>query len=404
MRIVLVNAHWNNRGDEAALYALIDGIWKFDSKIRIDIIFKETKTVTQFLYEGRIRYITTRFRPQEDEVKSAIAFPESCKNADMKREMEFLRNADMVIYAPGGSVISDRFWWTKQLEYLFPVIYAQSCGIKTFFAAPSIGPFTEKHRYRNEILCKVNAICLRENIGKSELIRSVGESELSNCMVGNDLVFLGNVNMEENNNIFREDRGLVEYCKKYEKVAAITITDLSWNVEFAKNEILRKRIEDSFKQFIHWLEEKGIGMILIPQLFGEQNDRDYLIKYEEVCTNVFVLSEKYDHSFQQYLISKCYAVVGLRYHSNIFAAKMEVPMIPIIYEQKIRGFCQDSDIYEWGIEIDQLSDKILKVKFMELEKDYRYRKKKLFEKNKEWLKKSQRTMEALNELIKNSVG
>lgn len=28
MRIVIVNAHWNNRGDEAALLALLDGMRK----------------------------------------------------------------------------------------------------------------------------------------------------------------------------------------------------------------------------------------------------------------------------------------------------------------------------------------------------------------------------------------
>ena len=318
MRIVLVNAHWNNRGDEAAIYALIDCIYKLDEKIKIDIIFKEAKRIAQFSYEEKINYITTRFRPEENEVKSAVAFPENCENDDMKREMEFLNGADIVIYAPGGSVISDRFWWKKQLEYLFPIAYAQSCGMRTFFAAPSIGPFSESHTFRDDILCKADTICLRENIAKSELTASIGKFKFPNCVVGNDLAFLGGVDTEQNDIIFSKDKALSEYCMKYKKIAGITITDLSWNIEFIDNEDLRRKIKNSFVQFLSWLGQNGVGVILIPQLFGEQNDSNYLMGYQEICPDVFILDDNYDSSFQQYLISKCYAVVGFRYHSNIF--------------------------------------------------------------------------------------
>lgn len=400
MRLVLVNAHWNNRGDEAALYALIEQVYKIDPTIKIDIIFKETPSITQFLYEGRINYIITRFRPEEEAVKSIIAFPESCNNADMLCEMDFLRGADIVIYAPGGGVISDSFWWTKQLEYLFPIAYAQSCGIKTIFAAPSIGPFYEEHSYRNKILCKVDKICLREGLGGSELISSTGGTESANYVLGNDLAFLGTVDMEKNKKIFKTDLMLMDQFKKYEKIVGMTITDLSWNVAYIGDEAIRQIIENSFKKFICWLGEKNIGVIIIPQLFGEQNDKAYLVRYQEAYSNVYILDQKYDSEFQQYLISKCYSVVGLRYHSNIFAAKMGIPMIPVIYEQKMRGFCMDSGIYEWAVEIQELSPDILINKFKNLEEEYACRKRLLSVKYTEWIMRSEQTIKYLSEMIR----
>lgn len=57
--------------------------------------------------------------------------------------------------------------------------------------------------------------------------------------------------------------------------------------------------------------------------------------------NYFVIcsdDEKYDTYFQQYVIGCMYAVIGMRYHSNIFSAKMGTPFISISYEQKMQGF------------------------------------------------------------------
>ena len=61
--------------------------------------------------------------------------------------------------------------------------------------------------------------------------------------------------------------------------------------------------------------------------FDEEN-------YFVICSD----DEKYDTYFQQYVIGCMYAVIGMRYHSNIFSAKMGTPFISISYEQKMQGF------------------------------------------------------------------
>lgn len=44
-KITIVNAHWSNRGDEAALRPIINSILKYDPNITITVIFKDRKEV-----------------------------------------------------------------------------------------------------------------------------------------------------------------------------------------------------------------------------------------------------------------------------------------------------------------------------------------------------------------------
>ena len=54
-----------------------------------------------------------------------------------------------------GRLSGDRFWWKKQLEYLFPVAYAQS-GYSGCICRTVDGPFRFKRDYRTEILSQVD--------------------------------------------------------------------------------------------------------------------------------------------------------------------------------------------------------------------------------------------------------
>jgi colanic acid/amylovoran biosynthesis protein len=60
----------------------------------------------------------------------------------------------------------------------------------------------------------------------------------------------------------------------------------------------------------------------------------------------------------------------MRYHSNIFSAKMGVPFISISYEQKMQGFMTKAELNEYCIKISELSFSLLKVKFKTLENNY----------------------------------
>lgn len=392
-KILLVNAHWNNRGDEAALLALLDILLEMDAVADITIIFKETKEIPRLPYGKRVSYIITRFLPVEEEVRRALETGSS-ENADMLKEIKAVSESDMVIYAPGGAVISDCFWWEKQLEYMFPIAYAHILGIKTVFAAPSVGPFNTEHPFRNELLRRLDCLCLRESLGLDAVHKTVGE--LENEMLSCDLAFLGKIDVTKAQNEYETYKELRAFMDRYGKVVGLTATDLSWNVGYLDKEELRTRIAESFEDFIKWLGRKGVGVLLIPQLFGEQNDENYLKGY--LFNNCFLLDDKYDSNFQQYIIGELYAVVGLRYHSNIFAAKMGTPFIPVVYEQKMEGFLKDSHMHDIGIGVDDISSGLLIEKYSVIEKDYAERKGILHDKALSWIDKANRTVKKIKEL------
>ncbi|MFQ9933217.1 MAG: polysaccharide pyruvyl transferase family protein [Lachnospiraceae bacterium] len=392
--VLIVNAHWNNRGDEAALRAIIDSLLRNVPDIHITIIFKDRGDIKQFPYEGDVSYITVRFLPRYFNILMGLYSRGVLGGKEIRKTARCIDRADVVIYSPGGAVISDRFWWRKQLEYLFPIAYAEKNNIPVFFAAPSMGPFKQGRRFRNHVLESVEAICVREEISKKQLeIQGISK----NVIVTIDSAFLNDINMEENEKKYNGLDSLKRFFKQYEKVIGITMTDLAWHVEYGKNQEIKEKIKIAFEKYVKWHENKNIGILLIPQLFGNQNDKEYLENF--IGSNTYVLSDDLDAYFQQYIISKVYFVVGMRYHSNIFSAKMGVPFISIVYEEKMRGFIDFAEWSDLSINVKDLSFENLIQKSNKLEQNYDFYKRLLSEKGKECKRLAQKTESKMLEIV-----
>ena len=242
-------------------------------------------------------------------------------------------------------------------------------------------------------------MCLRESIGLRAIRAFTGD--LGNITLSCDLAFLSEVDRESADKILQSDADLTAFLRRFEKIVGITVTDLSWNVGFLGDKSVKRTIEDSFSTFIEWLDTQDIGVVLIPQLFGGQNDRDYLSRF--IRDNCLLLSDRYNCNFQQYLISRLYAVVGVRYHCNIFAAKMGIPMIPIVYEQKMKGFLQDSKLESWGIDVYDISGEKIILYFKTLCSEYITRKEYLQKHAKVWKKKARNTIDAIVQIARDQI-
>jgi len=391
----LVNAHWNNRGDEAALRAIIDGILENTENVHITIIFKDKGNIVQFPYKEQVDYVTARYLPEYMQMRLAI-FSQGKIGCDleMRKVINTIEHADLVVYAPGGAVVSDRFWWKKQLEYLFPIAYAQKKHIPVFFAAPSIGPFSKTYKYRNRVLKRVDAICVRESISYQELKK---EGLEKNVTVTIDSAFLNDISKTQMEKEMKNETALCAFLNNYQKVIGVTITDFAWHVEYGKDNKLKGQIKRTFQEFIQLLGKRRIGVVLIPQLFGNQNDKKYLQEFE--WENTYLLGDDKDAYFQQYMISKLYGVIGMRYHSNIFAAKMGVPFIPIVYEEKMRGFVEYAGWENLAIALENLSVEELCRQYEYMETNYTDLCKIVWNERTKWKKQAQRTLNDLLQLL-----
>ncbi len=387
--ITLVNAHWNNRGDEAAHLAFIEKLQQIFPESKITILIKDGKSVEQFPELRNVTSYAAKFKVKIWEIwVSVLTRGFFTFNKELKKTVLALKNSDLIIYPPGGSVINDRFFWWKQMEYLTPFLCAKIYKIPMFVAAPSIGPFPKKNTIRKWLLKTPKVICVREDISRKYLA-DIGIKD--NVYVAMDLAFLNTIDEKMNEEKLQKHSELNNFLITNKKVVGITISDFTWHVKYGKDEKLMQRIEESFHQVIENLEKKGYSILFIPQLFGNQNDTEYLSRFK--TQNSFFIDENYNTFFQQYIISKLYAVIGLRYHSNIFAAKMGTPFVSVVYEEKMEGFLKLAELTEYSLPLSEISASKILEKFLLLEINYQQIKLHLKVKNKNWKKIAAKTIE-----------
>jgi colanic acid/amylovoran biosynthesis protein len=393
--IAIVNAHWSNRGDEAALLAVVAGVQKNYPGAHITILFKDDRPVRQFPEIDGVDCDIAKFNAKIWDIwLSTLTKGVLGVNEKLKYMVKTLAHSDLITYAPGGSVINSRFFWRKQMEYLVPFICAKFYRIPLMIAAPSIGPFdpSKPNRVLKWLLKVPEVFVVREEISRRYL-EEIGITE--NVVTTIDSAFYDGIKEEENQEKLDAYPELKAYLERYDKVVGITITDFAWHVTYGKDAALSQRINSAFGAFIEKLQNEGYGILFIPQLFGNQNDSKYMDRF--MTEQTFMLKDTYDTYFQQFVISKLYAVEGMRYHSNIFSAKVGTPFIPVVYEEKMEGFIARAGLDDYAIALNDLTFEALEAKFERLNAHYD-EVKRLFETQlPRWRSEASKTMELLGE-------
>ena len=397
MNIVIPNAHWNNRGDEAAHRALWGELRKLHPESSVKVLIKDRKSVEQFPDITGFSAEALQFKAPVWEIwVAALSRGILGFNSALKRSVRLLASADLIIYPPGGAVISDRFYWSKQMEYLLPFLCARLYGIPMAVASPSMGPFEDRpvRRVRKWLLETPRAFCVREDISR-QYLASIGVKE--HVTVSMDLAFLDDVDAKVQEALLEKYTELRDFLSSHDKVVGITISDFKWHVRLGKDPELSERVRVAFIEFIKWLTARGYGVLLIPQLFGNQNDIDYLGTFSSL--NLFVMDENYDTYFQQFVIGKLHSVVGMRYHSNIFAAKMGTPFIAIPYEEKMQGFLELAGLTDFAVPLADVSEERLCLAFNSLMEQYSAIKQSLLNQREDWRARAARTVAEFQKAI-----
>lgn len=407
MNILVFAANWYNRGDESAIRAMIDELRNkyplsnikihFGSMSVSNIPYTDIDIIPRFgnvqrryiikrlLYkisvstQGKINLMpTTRVTSKEDNRKALDSFVAAVKWCDL------------AIYAPGGPNIGDIY---RAYSLLDCIDIIQKNGKPYVFFAPSMGPFKQYKGKIAKLLKKADVVCFRENISADYVKQLIPELKVHVTL---DSAFQHEIDNELYSKQLEEYKELKEFLKKYDRIVGITITDLQWHSKYSTEQI-KNNIRICFDEFIEYLKSKKYGVLFIPQLFGKYNDKEYMSQFAK--NNCFVVDDQHDCYFQQYIISKLYAVVGMRYHSNIFSAKMAVPFVSVAYEQKMKGFTEKVGLKDYCFPIEALSTDMLKTYFNRLEKNYVTYKNRLIDIHSKCQKESYKTTQYVIDLI-----
>lgn len=367
MKILIINCHTDNRGDEAAIHALIDELNILYKDLNITLALRGAGTPYPNMPQN-VKMIH-QFMPISKKSKLAHKMAKITKgrfilSSNEKNLIEEIRTANFILHAPGGPSIGDTYY-EDEPTYLEIYDLIRIMNKPYMFYAPSMGPFnrTDRNKWRRVVISNAEAVVLRDPISAEYVRNLLPKKKIYQTL---DSAFQHDIDVEENGKKLEEYIELYEFLKNHKKCVGVTITDLLWHPIHSKDKKVIQNIHDSFTALLDKLVCDGYGIIFIPQLYGKGNDYDLMKKYALDEKNYFVIldnNDKYDTYFQQYVIGQLYAVIGMRYHSNIFSAKMGTPFISISYEQKMQGFMEKMDLCQYCLQFSDLSADNLKEKF-----------------------------------------
>ena len=400
MKIFIINAHWYNRGDEAALRAMVDELVLTypNAEIKIHMI----GSGEFFPYKGKVS-LTSGLCPAGGRIKWIDFWTRYITGGRLgfrKESLDFyneIKASDIVLHGPGGPAIGD-IYIANEFEYLARYLLVQRARKPYAFFAPSMGPFKKKKNnfYRRKILEGASLITVREPISAKYL----KEYGIKNPVyVTMDSAFQHPIDEEKYSKQFADDLELTRFISRFDKVVGITITDLMWNPKYKGNDDIKENIISTFKAVVYELTNRGYGVLFIPQLFGICNDADFMGSFANKECYVLPVTQKNDCYYQQFVIGKMYAVIGMRYHSNIFAAKMGTPFISVSYEQKMSGFMKIAELDKYCIDINDLSEKSVMETFDNLCEHYNEYKQDLQSRKSIWQRKAHETTDKVIDII-----
>ncbi len=284
-----------NSGDEALLKSIVDNLRRLDPDIKITAL------------SGDARH--TREAYGIDTVDRFAPFA----------VLRAMRRSKMLI-SGGGSLIQDATSTKSLLYYLAIIAAAKLMGLKVMLYANGMGPISDKNVSKvTRVLNRVDLITLRENISMSEIERC--KVTRPRVEVTADPAYLLEPCPRE------RAMELLKECGAGPKPVAISVRE--WKTA-------GQSFEESVAAAADMLARKGYT----PLFFPMQLSRDLPVSRgirEKMTERSAIIDREITVAEMLGVIRECGAVVGMRLHSLIFASAVNVPMLGIIYDPKIKG-------------------------------------------------------------------
>lgn len=309
MKKILISGYYgfNNIGDESILKAVIDNLREKITDIEITVLSQNPKSTSE------------KYDVHAVDRKSFWAILKAIKHCDL-------------LISGGGSLLQDVTSKKSILYYLIIMWIAHLMGKEFFIYSQGIGPIISNFNRR------LTAMTLKWSRGI--VVRDGSSKEL--------LTEMG----------IKEDRIMVTA----DPVLRVKKADLSVGKEILINEgfrpdpekltvgfaIREKKVKSDFVEEIcicinRIMKEYQGQVVLIPFHFSE--DMNVVMEIiSKVDGDITVVKNKYLTEEMLSIIGNMDILVGVRLHSLIHAAIMDVPMIAVSYDPKINAFMHSVDM------------------------------------------------------------
>lgn len=323
MKILIVNQHANNFGDEAAGAAVVNCLLKIEKVEKIEILYCMSGFIP--VKDGKVIHnhdIDIRKAQRKDFLKYFLT--KKASGDFIPKFISKLEEYDVVLVSPCGANLGIYRSWNLLLQDMLVINRKK----KLIFHLNTISA-SGKWIFDRLVLrmCKKAEVYVREK-ASLEFLRT----HKVNAKWGTDSAFL------------LETQGEVE---KVEDRIVFVPSDLwSWH----KNFVNRNR--DDFKEKIlkpigKFAVNNKVKIIIVPHInnkeeheFNEKIVKEMLRNYPEIEITTVEANTAYEY---ENWIRSSKMVVGMRYHSIVFACKNAIPFVSLAYEQKMKEVCQYSN-------------------------------------------------------------
>lgn len=308
---------FDNSGDDAILKAIVKDFKKLNKDLDISVLSKnKEKTKREYGIEAYDRF-------------------------NILEVVKALKDTDLFI-SGGGSLLQD-ITSTRSIIYYISVIFlAKILGKKVFVYANGIGPISKGfNRFLTKsILNKVDYITLRD-YKSYDFVKRLGVKN-KNIKVTADPVFSLKEESDE-----KIDRILKEENIKISK-NTIGISIREWK----KSENFEKKISNVMDSLI----EDGYDILMVP--FHMPRDNVYskkIIEYSKYSDRINVLQKNYNAQELMGIFRRCKLLLAMRLHSLIYGACVDMPMVGMIYDPKVKAMIKELGVEEF-IDVENFTE------------------------------------------------
>ena len=339
MKVLIINQHTNNFGDDAAGYALVSELVERGHEVAITYIWNKNGTKIPFEHEKVTHY--ENYNISRDTLIRESKLFVLGREGYFKKLKQLSSQYDFIFVSPGGANIGIYKDWT----YLANVIVARMVNPNVLFHLNTVGESNSK--IFNWISRKVLKKCIlfvREKRSFDFL-----RTKNINSTLGVDTAFLLSRRQKEPSD---------------NKILTLIPTQLSnWHVDFRSSndgDMLKEEILPAIADFA---KRSGYIVRILPHLYSSEAESTFLnmvkSQLEEQQAKVYV-DDGVD-SFFKYdeRVANSELVVSMRYHGVVLAVKNKTKIISLAYENKMKECCRYAGIISQNIDLLNYDNEIL---------------------------------------------
>jgi polysaccharide pyruvyl transferase WcaK-like protein len=358
--ILIANQHGENRGDEAAMRAMLASLKERLPDATFTLLFQFRDRDLRLEFSEPVEDLPIVL-PILDYFRAAIYTLLKVLGLDMrgvlgpamKKIVSGYDRADIVISAPGGPYFGDIYvnhelahWWYVYLGHLF--------NKPIFLYATSAGPFNIKwmNPIRRWLYRKFDILVTREEYSAEHIRKLIGGE--CKVHVTADSALQRTFEPLSRQAYFAGDRA--KLAERY--LVAVSLNDYRYPDSDAPEKKKAAYDEAMFKLISHISEKLNAHFLLLPQLYGNVHcDAPYLSRIAQKFppdVSWELVDSEFDSDFQQRLFAMCDFHLASRYHPAIFASAAGVPGICIYYEHKALGFMRQLGLEHYAFDINDV--------------------------------------------------